>query len=177
MPVLVDGQANPEGARFDATVTPTVPRTAGRASPPAARRRGRRAQPGATCCPCSTSCSAATAADEAATTCLQAGLRLTTTDERLRIRAIVDEHVDEGSAPPILAVLASISSWPRWRRALAPPTMPAWCPFKEAVERCFVQGLVKAVFATETFGAGHQLCRPVRSMIEKLTKFTGERRF
>ena len=47
-------------------------------------------------------------------------------------------------------------------------------PFKEAVEACFVEGLVKVVFATETLALGINM--PARSVvIEKLTKFTGER--
>ena len=45
---------------------------------------------------------------------------------------------------------------------------------KEAVEECFVAGLVKVVFATETLSLGINM--PARSVvIEKLTKFTGER--
>ena len=47
-------------------------------------------------------------------------------------------------------------------------------PFKEAVEACFAEGLVKVVFATETLALGINM--PARSVvIEKLTKFTGER--
>ena len=47
-------------------------------------------------------------------------------------------------------------------------------PFKEAVEACFAEGLVKAVFATETLALGVNM--PARSVvIERLTKFTGER--
>jgi ATP-dependent RNA helicase HelY len=48
-------------------------------------------------------------------------------------------------------------------------------PFKEAVEACFVEGLTKVVFATETLAMGINM--PARSVvIERLTKFTGERR-
>jgi ATP-dependent RNA helicase HelY len=48
-------------------------------------------------------------------------------------------------------------------------------PFKEAVEACFTEGLTKAVFATETLALGVNM--PARSVvIERLTKFTGERR-
>ena len=47
-------------------------------------------------------------------------------------------------------------------------------PFKEAVEACFAAGLVKVVFATETLALGINM--PARTVvIEKLTKFTGER--
>ena len=45
--------------------------------------------------------------------------------------------------------------------------------FKEAVEACFVEGLIKAVFATETLAVGINM--PARTVvIEKLTKFTGD---
>jgi ATP-dependent RNA helicase HelY len=47
-------------------------------------------------------------------------------------------------------------------------------PFKEAVEACFVAGLVKLVFATETLALGINM--PARAVvIEKLSKFGGER--
>ena len=46
-------------------------------------------------------------------------------------------------------------------------------PFKEVVEACFIEGLVKVVFATETLAVGINM--PARSVvIEKLTKFTGD---
>ena len=45
--------------------------------------------------------------------------------------------------------------------------------FKEAVEACFVEGLTKVVFATETLAVGINM--PARTVvIEKLTKFTGD---
>jgi ATP-dependent RNA helicase HelY len=45
--------------------------------------------------------------------------------------------------------------------------------FKEAVEECFVKGLIKVVFATETLAVGINM--PARAVvIEKLTKYTGE---
>ena len=44
---------------------------------------------------------------------------------------------------------------------------------KEVVEECFINGLVKVVFATETLAVGINM--PARTVvIEKLTKFTGE---
>jgi ATP-dependent RNA helicase HelY len=47
-------------------------------------------------------------------------------------------------------------------------------PMKEAVEEAFAVGLVKMVFATETLALGINM--PARSVvIEKLSKFTGER--
>ncbi len=45
--------------------------------------------------------------------------------------------------------------------------------FKEAVEQCFIAGLLKVVFATETLAVGVNM--PARTVvIEKLTKFTGD---
>src|SRR5207253_8625294 len=47
-------------------------------------------------------------------------------------------------------------------------------PMKEAVEEAFAAGLVKVVFATETLSLGINM--PARTVvIEKLSKFTGER--
>src|SRR5205807_1206116 len=47
-------------------------------------------------------------------------------------------------------------------------------PFKKSVEACFGAALVKVVFATETLSLGINM--PARSVvIEKLTKFSGER--
>jgi ATP-dependent RNA helicase HelY len=46
-------------------------------------------------------------------------------------------------------------------------------PFKEVVEACFVEGLVKVVFATETLAVGINM--PAKTVvIEKLSKFTGD---
>ena len=113
------------------------------------------------------------ACSEAAASCLDAGLRLTTAEERDRIREIVDARL-EGLAESDLAVLG----YARWMAGLEAGVAPHHAglvpPFKEAVEACFVEGLVKVVFATETLALGINM--PARSVvIEKLTKFTGER--
>jgi ATP-dependent RNA helicase HelY len=112
--------------------------------------------------------------EEAVSACLDAGLRLTTPDERARIRAIVDERT-AGLTDDDLDVLG----YDRWAAALemglAAHHAGMVPPFKEAVEACFVEGLVKAVFATETLALGVNM--PARSVvIERLTKFTGEAR-
>jgi ATP-dependent RNA helicase HelY len=45
--------------------------------------------------------------------------------------------------------------------------------FKEAVEECFAQGLVKVVFATETLAVGINM--PARAVVlDKITKYNGE---
>jgi ATP-dependent RNA helicase HelY len=112
--------------------------------------------------------------EEAVASCLDAGLRLTTPDERTRIRAIVDEHTAALSDDDL-----DVLGYDRWSAALemglAAHHAGMVPPFKEAVEACFVEGLVKAVFATETLALGVNM--PARTVvIERLTKFTGEAR-
>ena len=98
--------------------------------------------------------------DEAVAACLDAGLRLTTPDERRRIRAIVDERTSALSDDDL-----DVLGYDRWSAALemglAAHHAGMVPPFKEAVEACFVEGLVKAVFATETLASG-STCRPAR---------------
>ncbi|HEY8217841.1 MAG TPA: DEAD/DEAH box helicase, partial [Acidimicrobiia bacterium] len=111
--------------------------------------------------------------DQAVDQCRAAGVRLTTADERAQIRAIVEAHVaglDDGD----LAVLG----YDRWlaglEAGLAAHHAGMVPPMKEAVEEAFAAGLAKLVFATETLALGINM--PARSVvIEKLTKFTGER--
>lgn len=175
VPVLIEGQPNPEGSRFDATVTPK--------GGPRGRPRSRFTTPRRAevveelaerdLLPVLYFVFSRNGCDEAAATCLQAGLRLTTSDERLRIRAIVEEHV-AGLGAADLAVLGYDRFAAALEAGIASHHAGMVPPFKEAVERCFVQGLVKAVFATETLALGINM--PARTVvIEKLTKFTGER--
>jgi ATP-dependent RNA helicase HelY len=114
------------------------------------------------------------ACDEARDTCLDAGLRLTTPDERARVRAIVDERT-AGLADADLDVLGFDRFLAGLEAGVAAHHAGMVPPFKEAVEACFTEGLTKAVFATETLALGVNM--PARSVvIERLTKFTGERR-
>jgi ATP-dependent RNA helicase HelY len=112
--------------------------------------------------------------EEAVSACLDAGLRLTTPDERARIRAIVEERTAALTDDDL-----DVLGYDRWEAALelglAAHHAGMIPPFKEAVEACFVEGLVKAVFATETLALGVNM--PARTVvIERLTKFTGESR-
>ncbi|MBN2623247.1 MAG: DEAD/DEAH box helicase [Acidimicrobiales bacterium] len=112
--------------------------------------------------------------EEAVAACLDARLRLTTPDERARIRAIVEERTAALTDDDL-----DVLGYDRWAAALemglAAHHAGMVPPFKEAVEACFVEGLVKAVFATETLALGVNM--PARSVvIERLTKFTGESR-
>jgi ATP-dependent RNA helicase HelY len=111
---------------------------------------------------------------EAVAACLDAGLRLTTPDERVRVREIIAERTAALTDDDL-----DVLGYPRWAAALemglAAHHAGMVPPFKEAVEACFVEGLVKAVFATETLALGVNM--PARSVvIERLTKFTGETR-
>ncbi len=113
------------------------------------------------------------ACDDAVVQCVREGKRLTTVEERRQIRTLAEEHVD-ALTDEDLAVL----DYPGWLAGLeagyAAHHAGMVPPFKEAVEACFAAGLVKAVFATETLSLGINM--PARSVvIEKLTKFTGER--
>ena len=112
------------------------------------------------------------ACDDSARAVVDAGMRLTTSDERVRIRSIAEHHVERLSSGD-LAVLG----YDRWLAGLEAGAAAHHAgmvpPFKEAVEACFVEGLVKAVFATETLALGINM--PARSVvIETLSKFTGE---
>ena len=110
--------------------------------------------------------------DEAAHSLVDAGVRLTTGPERDRVREIVADHLD-GMDDRDLAVLGYGRFLAGLEAGVAAHHAGMVPPFKEVVEACFAEGLVKVVFATETLAVGINM--PARSVvIEKLTKFTGE---
>ncbi len=173
LPVVVDGRPNPEGSRFDAD----RPRHPG-------QRRGRRRfvtprrletierLDDEDLLPAIYFIFSRAACTDAANHCLDAGLRLTDADERRRIRAIAEARV-----APLSDGDLDVLDFDRWLAALEAGVaahhagmIPA---FREAVEDCFNEGLIKAVFATETLALGINM--PARSVvIERLTKFNGE---
>ena len=110
--------------------------------------------------------------EDAVKSCMTAGLVLTSRDEEDRIIEIVEGHVAALSASDRRALryeefLDQVGSGIACHHAGMIPM------FKEAVEQCFVEGLVKVVFATETLAVGINM--PARAVvIEKLTKYTGE---
>ena len=173
IPVLVDGRPNPDGARFAED-----PRTARRQG--GGRRRfstPRRVETAIRLgeedlLPAIYFIFSRNACDDAFAACRDAGLRFTTTDERLRIRSIVEERTAAISNADL-----SLLDYDLWLAGLEAGfaahhagMVPA---FKEAVERCFVEGLIRVVFATETLALGINM--PARSVvIEKLTKYNGE---
>jgi len=110
--------------------------------------------------------------DDAVLSCTRAGLTFTDSDERERIRNIAESHVQELSDDDL-----KVLDYGRWldslERGIASHHAGLVPPFKEAVEQCFVEGLVRIVFATETLALGINM--PARTVvIDKLTKFTGE---
>ena len=110
--------------------------------------------------------------EEAARACVAAGLQLTNQDERDRIRAIVGRRL-EGLLEADLDVLGFQQFVSQLEAGVAPHHAGMIPPFKEVVEACFIEGLTKVVFATETLAVGVNM--PARSVvIEKLSKFTGD---
>ncbi|GGH92236.1 DEAD/DEAH box helicase [Arthrobacter liuii] len=104
--------------------------------------------------------------------CVGSGLWLTTEKEQRNIAQRVDE-AGQDIPPDDLDVL---DFW-TWRdgllRGFAAHHAGMLPTFKEVVEKLFVDGLVKAVFATETLALGVNM--PARSVVlEKLDKFNGE---
>jgi ATP-dependent RNA helicase HelY len=104
--------------------------------------------------------------------CLKAGLKLNSTDERERVRA----HVERRTVDIPREDLRVLGYW-EWleglERGLAAHHAGMLPTFKEVVEELFLEGLVKAVFATETLALGINM--PARSVVlEKLTKWNGE---
>ncbi|MGZ8764316.1 MAG: DEAD/DEAH box helicase [Acidimicrobiia bacterium] len=111
--------------------------------------------------------------DQAVGHCVAAGLRLTDGAERAEIRRIADARTESLTDDDLDALGAG-----EWRHGLecgfAAHHAGMVPPMKEAVEEAFAAGLVKVVFATETLSLGINM--PARSVvIEKLSKFTGER--
>jgi ATP-dependent RNA helicase HelY len=173
MPTFVDGRPNPEAAALDSRAARPVP----------GRRRGRLYTPRRTevidalaeadILPAIYFIFSRAACDDAVRQCLSEGIRLTSADERRQIRALAEAKVELLSDEDL-----RVLDYPGWlaglEAGLASHHAGLVPPFKEAVEACFTQALVKVVFATETLALGINM--PARSVvIEKLSKFTGER--
>jgi ATP-dependent RNA helicase HelY len=184
VPTLVDGRPNPEASRFD-NDSPRSGRDGHRGPRRGQRRQRRRLftprRPDIIdllgereMLPALYFIFSRAACDDAVRACLDAGLRLTTPDERTRIRQLVEERTGSLSGADL-----DVLGYDRWAAALEAGLAAHHAgmvpPFKETVEACFAEGLVKAVFATETLALGVNM--PARSVvIERLTKFDGESR-
>ena len=169
-PTLVDGRPNPEAARLDDEARPRLARRRTSAS-----GRGRKLftprrvevverLDAEGMLPAIYFIFSRNACDEAAQTCLDAGLRLTAGPERDRIREIVDEHLGALDDHD-LAVLGYGRFLAALENGIAAHHAGMVPPFKEAVEHCFVEGLVKVVFATETLALGINM--PARSVVDR----------
>jgi ATP-dependent RNA helicase HelY len=110
--------------------------------------------------------------DAAVLQCLQAGVRLTTEEERAEIRALVAARTADLPAED-LHVLGFHDWSDGLERGVASHHAGLLPTFKEVVETLFSRGLIKMVFATETLALGINM--PARSVVlEKLTKWNGE---
>ncbi len=179
MPTLVGGRANPEGDRLDAAEV-RAPRQQ------RYQRRGTRRRYTTPrrlevvdrlvdddLLPAIYFIFSRNGCDDAARAVLDSGARLTTSDERARIRTITENHVEHLDDDDL-----DVLDYDRFAAGLEAGVAAHHAgmvpPFKEAVEACFAEGLAKVVFATETLALGINM--PARSVvIESLSKFTGER--
>jgi len=111
------------------------------------------------------------ACDDATRQVVQDGVRLTTDEERARIRTLVEASVERLSD----ADLRTLGYGP-WSEALGAGVAPHHAglvpAFRQAVEQCFSEGLLKMVFATETLALGINM--PARTVVvERFAKFRG----
>jgi len=175
MPTLVDGRPNPEGDRFDPDLRRG--RNSGRKQKRPPWRAPSRLElldelEDKDLLPVIWFVFSRKGCDEAAATVRRAGVRYTDKEEAARIRAIADERLS-GLDPADLALLDTAGWIDRLERGIASHHAGLVPAFKEAVEVCFAEGLVRVVFATETLALGVNL--PARSVVvDKLSKFTGE---
>ena len=104
--------------------------------------------------------------------CVRSGLRLNTAEEAELVR----RHVERRTSSLPREDLRVLGYW-EWleglQRGFAAHHAGMLPTFKEVVEELFTQGLVKAVFATETLALGINM--PARTVVlEKLVKWNGE---
>ncbi|QCW50728.1 DEAD/DEAH box helicase [Nocardioides dongxiaopingii] len=110
--------------------------------------------------------------DAAVSQCLNAGLRLTTPQERDEIVAHVDSACRD-LPPEDLHVLGYHDFLDGLSRGVAAHHAGMLPAFKQVVEDLYLRGLCKVVFATETLALGINM--PARTVvIEKLSKWNGE---
>jgi superfamily II RNA helicase len=188
LPTFVDGRANPEAVRLDDLMArPGFGRRAPNGARPSsdARLRGGRPQlyrprrvevverlASEQLLPAIYFVFSRAGCDESVRQCLDDGLRLTTPEERHRIRAIVESYVN-ALTDEDLAVLGYRTYSAGLEAGVAAHHAGMVPPFREAVEACFAEALVKVVFATETLALGINM--PARAVvIEEVTKFGGK---
>lgn len=199
LPTLVDGNPNPRGTALTAAAAqdheprgsrgplgPLGPRRGTRSPhpyPPRTRRRSRLFVPRRAetvgvlqrdgLLPAIYFIFSRAGCDEAVRQCLSGCSRLTSHEQRRQVREIAAEAA-KNISPADLEALGYASWLAGLEAGFAAHHAGMVPPFKEAVERCFLSGLVQVVFATETLSLGINM--PARSVvIEKLVKFGGER--
>ena len=192
LPTFVDGRPNPEAVRLDGMLArPGTARRGANGSRAAlasdsSQARARSARPqlyrprrvevverlaGEHLLPAIYFVFSRAGCDESVRHCLDEGLKLTTTEERQRIRAIVESYVDPLTDED-LSVLGYSTYSAGLEAGVAAHHAGMVPPFREAVEACFAEALVKVVFATETLALGINM--PARTVvIEEVTKFGG----
>jgi superfamily II RNA helicase len=167
LPLFRDGRPNPDGLSLDERRRRN-PRNRFRAP-----RRTEVAEylAGAGMLPAISFIFSRAACDDAARQCLQDGLRLTSPADRVRIRTIAEESMD-GLSDDDLRTLG-YGPWSAALEAGIAPHHAGLVPaFRQAAERCFAEGLLKLVFATETLALGINM--PARTVVvERFAKFRG----
>jgi len=112
--------------------------------------------------------------DAAVRACQYSDLGLTTREDRLLIRQIVEERCSS-IADDDLATLGYFDWLASLERGVAAHHAGMLPAFKEIVEELFLRRLVKVVFATETLALGINM--PARTVVlDRLDKFNGEGR-
>ena len=111
--------------------------------------------------------------DQAAARLVRDGARFTDDAEAVRIDELVEARL--GLLDPADLAALGAGRWAdRLRLGIASHHAGMVPVFKEAVEQCFAEGLVKVVFATETLALGVNM--PARSVvIDKPVKYDGQR--
>lgn len=111
------------------------------------------------------------ACDDATRQCLRDGVRLTTPVERVRIRQVTEAAVERLGDEDLRTL--GYGPWSAALEAGIAPHHAGLVPaFRQAVEQCFAEGLLKVVFATETLALGINM--PARTVVvERFAKFRG----
>lgn len=110
--------------------------------------------------------------DEAARSLVADGFDFNDADSKRRVEALIDVAT-QGISEEDLLVLGIEDFERALIRGIGSHHAGMIAPLKECVERAFLEGLVRVVFATETLAVGINM--PARAVvIEKVTRFRGE---
>ena len=183
---LLDGQAlSAEGRRIDGLLRTTRRFRPGPGSPSWQRHQSHASSPARSprrtevielledkdLLPCIYFIFSRAACEDAVRQCGREGMRLLDRSSRRRIRAIAEERTADLGDEDLEAL-----GWHEWLEALESGVAAHHAglvpSMKLAVEQCFVEGLLGAVFATETLSLGINM--PARTVvIERFSKFGG----